>query len=130
MELEVRVWDSEEAFMRNDVGGIEFLQGGIKVYGCATQIGNGWIKDNPMMLYTTLKDAYKTKVFEGDILENTIDSGLFNWLVVFRNGCFGIQNIGVDGYLMDFFPVDGEYFFFNHRVIGNKYDNPELMKGR
>src|SRR3990167_2604545 len=79
--------------------------------------------------YTGLKDKNGKEIYEGNILQNCIDKKLFNWLVVFKNGCFVIRNIGVEGYLMDFFACDSEYYFIERQIIGNIYENPELMVG-
>ena len=68
------------------------------------------------------------RVFTGDILEHINDSKLFKWLVTFKNGCFGIQNIGVEGYLGDFYPMASLYFYSDRKTVGNIYENPELLK--
>lgn len=75
-----------------------------------------------------MQDNKKNEVCEGDILASTVDPVLFNWLVEYKNGCMGIRNIGVDGYLMEWFPVDGPYYFMDRVIVGNKFQHPDLMK--
>jgi uncharacterized phage protein (TIGR01671 family) len=81
-----------------------------------------------LMQFTGLQDRNGVEIYEGDILQNFFDEQLFNWLVVFRDGCFGIQNIGVNGYLGHFYSANSTYYFTERVVIGNIYDNPELLK--
>ena len=68
--------------------------------------------------YTGMCDKNGRKIFEGDIIELTGD----NFFIVFVDGCFRLsKNTG--------------YFWTLHNlysaieVIGNVYDNPELLKG-
>lgn len=77
--------------------------------------------------YTGLKDKNGTKIFEGDIVDVLYDVnyigvateriGVFE---VVHNGCFMGQKGGVRYY---FIPSD------ECTVIGNIYDNPELLGG-
>jgi uncharacterized phage protein (TIGR01671 family) len=79
--------------------------------------------------YTNLKDKNGTKIFEGDIVDVLYDVnyigvaaeriGVFE--VVFHNGCFMKQKGGVRYH---FIPSD------ECTVIGNIYDNPELLGGK
>lgn len=84
--------------------------------------------DVEIMQSTGLKDTNKQIVFEGDILQSIVDDKLFNWLVVFKSGSFGIINIGVEGYLGEFYRCDSEYYFYDRKIIGNKFENTELLK--
>ena len=87
------------------------------------------IQINTLGQYTGLKDKNGTKIFEGDVLIGDIPELL------------GSQNlIGVVEYQESAFIVKfpnreswqiqkvGFCSFINYRVIGNIYDNPELIK--
>lgn len=84
-------------------------------------------EDAPIMQFTGLQDKNSKDIYEGDILQSTIDKQLFNWKVSFNDGGFVIQNIGIDGYLMNYFPLN-QSSCFNRIIIGNIYENPELLK--
>ena len=84
--------------------------------GCRNQ------KEHPFILmqYTGLKDKKRKEIYEGDIVE--IDDG-DDWVigkgkVIFKNGCFIIKDKNV----LD--KIDGRI----EKVIGNIYENPELLK--
>jgi len=131
-----RVWNGERmisiASKTNDTS-IIFNEWGWEVIdhlkGILESIVQSWENnDAELMQFIGLLDENKKEIYEGDILQQTIDNRLFNWLVVFKNGCFGIVNIGVNGYLGDFYSINSKYYFIERVIIGNMYENPELLK--
>ena len=71
--------------------------------------------------YTGLKDLHGTRIFEGDVVKS-----IAAWYVVeFENGGYGLRPFG-KGKLI---PIMGHGNFNENEVevIGNIYDNPELM---
>lgn len=68
--------------------------------------------------YTGLTDSNGTKIFEGDILE--ANNGHIGW-VVFRNGGF-VKRCYCHPKSFNIFWRD------NETVVGNIYDNPELLR--
>jgi uncharacterized phage protein (TIGR01671 family) len=83
------------------------------------------------MDFIGLQDGNKKDIFEGDILKVKDEYGgsYLNWLVVFKNGCFGVQNIHKDGTVAwnEFHPITEASYFITREVIGNMYQNPELI---
>lgn len=70
--------------------------------------------------YTGLKDKNGTKIFEGDIVMLRGDEEPYQ--VVFDESCFQIYDSSVC-YVMD------NFYDYEMEVIGNIYDNPELLGG-
>ena len=73
--------------------------------------------------YTGLKDINQKDIYEGDILFD----GLHYWLVYYNQDecCFALKDLenecGQDGVLNTSYANKAE-------VVGNKFDNPELLK--
>lgn len=68
--------------------------------------------------YTGLKDKNSVKIFEGDIIRDIITNELFE--IIYEGHQFIRRNIKK----FDFYTLSGN----EYEVIGNKFDNPELLK--
>jgi uncharacterized phage protein (TIGR01671 family) len=91
-----------------------------------------------IMQFTGLKDKNGKEIYEGDICKYWMDSvwkyGYVFWnqggfaLKVFR---MGVKTVDVVFKFQTFIPVpdDGEIMTDQFEVIGNIYDNPELLEG-
>lgn len=72
--------------------------------------------------YTGLTDKNGTKIFEGDVVNILTENNEIG-IVKYDEGGFGVE---ADGFVIDFRRnIDGT----DVEVIGNIYDNPELLKG-
>ena len=106
-EIKFRVWDKQKKFMIKTVT-IQNL-----TYKFASN------KDHIFLQYTGLKDKNGKEIYEGDIVY--IDDEAIN--VVFEEGAFKVHTKYDGDWLLS------ELDLSNLEVIGNIYENPELLKG-
>ena len=79
------------------------------------------VKPETVGQYTGIKDKNGTKIFEGDIVKKNVNGRELKGLVKYKDCAFGVM-INDDG--------NGLFlcFFNDCEVIGNIYDNPELLE--
>lgn len=132
-EIKFRAWDSwdkkmvyqnDDHFVINELQniGYEFCEEG----GC----GIDWKdkEDISLMQYTGLKDKNGKEIYEGDVLRDTLCEGISNnnILVIFREDLSSFA-LSKNGWMHDHFFKEGVEANATE-IIGNIYDNPEILK--
>ena len=121
-EIKFRAWyEKEKRFLSWDElqDGTESLQ---------TYFNNELSDVSPLMQYTGLKDKNGKEIYEGDILSTDLSRPYL--IVCFRNGAFMVQchDDGKDYYDL-MVSINEESDQVEHlEVIGNIYENPELLE--
>jgi len=117
-EIKFRAWDEEYKRM--------FVPEAISNDGKAVILFSkyeGRKYDIPVMQYTGLKDKNGTEIYEGDIVEITDGLDKCNYKVEWIEK---MCRFGIDGLMVSLYKLINEYDGFV--VIGNIYENPELLK--
>lgn len=127
-----RAWDKRENTMR-DVAILHFTKGGkvnsIEYWKTPSELKSYHVRNLVLMQSTGLKDLNGVEIFEGDIVKVTvnnygtgerfeqIDKVVYeDCRFCFNDGFYYSETIKYSGYE-------------NKEVIGNVYENPELLEG-
>jgi hypothetical protein len=104
-EIKFRAWDEEL---------------GIMCYCELSSAGNYQnMSSVPLMQYTGLKDKNGKEIYEGDIVSYGLDE--HPCVIEFKYACFYISSTdNIDHHL-------GYYRVYNIEVVGNIYENPDLI---
>lgn len=136
-EIKFRVWDKNKKMIRNVIS-FHFLEGeeGVEAWGKSYKdfetgeqsCDRDFIKleDVDLMQYTGLKDSKGVEIYEGDIIESK-EGGVrfkvdFGWNTDLD--AFGIIYISLRPPFKSYSSDGAEKL----KVIGNIYQNPELLK--
>ena len=129
-EIKFRGWERELQMMVYDteLGGWIFEYDGNPVRAVNQMINEeDYFYD--LMQYTGLKDKNGVEIYEGDILSTDLSRPYL--IVEFRNGAFMYQCHDGGRNYFDFMEPANERLKSNtkyHEVIGNIYENPELLE--
>lgn len=131
-EIKFRIYDTDEKemFYQEDIDYIDFFTGIVFI---REEDGYDYLidsrSDGKLMQYTGLKDKNGKEIYERDILSIKIYSGdkviaEGKTVVEFKDGCFGV----IWGHDKAFLSLNS-FFKAKFEVIGNIYENPELLEG-
>lgn len=82
------------------------------------ELYNILLNEVELMQYTGLKDKNGVEIYEGDIVRHATDEGVYK--IIFEDGGFYVKNLfEYDFQTINEYPLE---------VIGNIYENPELLK--
>jgi hypothetical protein len=102
--IKFRAWDKNKKEMFDPVGEMDLNNDGV-------------------MQYTGLKDKNGKDIYEGDVLKIEKEP---NAEVIYGNGSFVGKEVNGWDPMADYFPLCGN--IKTAEVIGNKFENPELLK--
>jgi uncharacterized phage protein (TIGR01671 family) len=120
-DIEFRVWDKKEKYMfKLDNDDFFINNNGLQKRHYVAYLGDGYVNATDryiLMQYTGLKDKNGVKIFEQDIIKN--DPGKIA-VVEFGMGKFFARcSCGMEYQNCDFSQTE---------IIGNIYENPELLE--
>lgn len=132
-EIKFRVWNGSEMVYDIMVGkfGVFYVNpsnNGLdeKDSASITPFNTKYPDDSPVMQFTGLKDKNGKDIYEGDILGcETLKGIIPGWVIVYSNEYSGFRMRQVDRIKPT--NVQNKNAFCRYPVIGNIYENPELL---
>lgn len=125
-EIKFRIWDVEN----NEMLKVQELDFEPTFYGGRIVIRpdqyNDYFDTEDMILmqYTGLHDKNGKEIWENDIVEITRECIYEKGIIIFKDGCFFIKS---KENLLALYNC--ELSNYKIKIIGNIYDNPEMLKG-
>lgn len=114
-EIKFRAWDKVRKIIVNVVM-LSFEQD-VLGFDDSDAIEYGNTRDFELMQYTGLKDVNGVEIYEGDIVKFDTNVQILESEVTYYHGMFTIKKYG------EKIPL-----FTGLKVIGNKFQNPELLE--
>lgn len=130
-EIKFRVWDY-------DTNTIVYPDSELETIFCFDKVGLSVYHNNgqemssfEIMQYTGLKDKNDMEVYEGDIIRYSSDviNSFHGASEIIRKVKFKHGTYGIEGYEKDTHIPFGNILKCKFEVIGNIYENPELLEG-
>jgi uncharacterized phage protein (TIGR01671 family) len=138
IEIKFRAWDEDNERMGRVEDYLNIKPTNGKEYWMCKAFGDFMFMalshEWKLMQYTGLKDKNGKEIYEGDILKPyDVSDNQFLSVIIMKHGCFGYDSSGGD-----FVPLGRNHHYFNlmegsHQshileIIGNIYENPEILK--
>lgn len=135
-EIKFRAWDTRRKEFRNDI----FICVDGKIYSFSKETPYGkaisYVNEEfiKLMQYTGFKDVNDKEIYDGDILDFTIfqyggnDSQDKGYVVIEEVGIFIKTDFNDDEFTKEFDLVEAVINDDELKVIGNIYENPELLE--
>lgn len=132
-EIKFRAWDGKE--MHEDVH--EWGEGGYWRAFRLECFGDLLTSNHPVMQYTGLKDKNDVEIYEGDVvrIHNLTENWKrgepdFDWRVfkiIYNRFVWAFENPVMYMPMSTYKDRGGEFYDYDIEVIGNIYENPELI---
>lgn len=132
-EIKFRIWDGIKLIYQDDINYIDFRRGFASVFDEYNYVENCSkdININSIMQYTGLKDKGGKEIYEGDILKGTTKGNSNEVLAItYVKWDRGQFDLYTEMTLASWEDALYNYMqFFDVEIIGNIYENPELLEG-
>lgn len=123
--IKFRAWDTVNKEMHNSSFGGNYITFGGKIHNGAIQ------KDWILMQFTGMLDKNGTEIYEGDIVKSALihhgNPGFQFISKIVYNSIIGAYQISYLN-MNNAFVTDNLGFKYQLEIIGNIYENPELIK--
>jgi uncharacterized phage protein (TIGR01671 family) len=118
-EIKFRAWDKLLKKMFNDISFI-YIKDSLSYSLYENKTGKYFVSQCYLMQFIGLKDKNGKEIYEGDIIKARFwdREKRKTFQVYFEDGCFFAKSIEMDAFL---------YELKNMEVLGNIYENPELL---
>ena len=110
--------------------GLQEFDNGIATWPCPDNINHIDSYESAIMQFSGWKDQIGNEIYEGDILQRYYEDkceengvGTMTLSCIFEDGCFGFKGEAT-GKVLLFYEYDPK----DYKIIGNIYENPELLK--
>ncbi|MGA5590550.1 YopX family protein [Enterococcus mundtii] len=125
-----RAWDKHESVMR-DVAVLLFTKSGkinfIEYWKNPSELKSYHVRNIELIQSTGLKDKKDVEIFEGDIIKNS--NGLTGYVTYLQQEAGFVVVLKKSDYRLGHRNTGESYTeATNHEVIGNIYENPELLE--
>ncbi|MDO4912985.1 MAG: YopX family protein [Bifidobacteriaceae bacterium] len=127
MKPKFRVWTEEGEVMYHDV--YPFKDDTLLLSYDEIAFDEVPASDFILMQSTGLKDKNGKEIYEGDIVKYKYVVNAFTGAVTYNKDFAGFGLVDDGGYFFTFGELAEDIYFSSLEVVGNIYENPELLEG-